>query len=157
MKDLRLVILKFRAGENKTSKFLHCQTRKVFDKNPLQCLWIRLQTFLNVLQHLNYDATFTVILKFYNFGTISRIWKMQRAKQVWIKFPVDLDAERNRARNYVFSVFWCFIEFSVQYMCTHSCPRYCPELLNLFLLRTTQIHFLIRNRAKILAWASTLQ
>ena len=49
--------------------------------------------FSECVQHLNYDATFTVILKFYNFGTVSRILKIQRAKQVRIEFPVDLDAE----------------------------------------------------------------
>ena len=49
--------------------------------------------FSECVQHLNYDATFTVILKFYNFGTVSRILKIQRAKQVRIEFPVDLDAK----------------------------------------------------------------
>ena len=49
--------------------------------------------FSECVQHLNYDATFTVIVKFYNFGTVSRILKIQSAKQVRIGFPVDLDAE----------------------------------------------------------------
>ena len=70
--------------------------------------------FFECVQHLNSDATLPVLLKSYNFGTVSRILKIQRAKQVRIKFPVDLDAKtwRNRAQNHVFSDFWCFIEFS---------------------------------------------
>ena len=48
-----------------------------------------------------------LILKSSNFGTVSPILKIQRARQVRIKFSVDLDAEksRNRARNHVFSDF----------------------------------------------------
>ena len=63
--------------------------------------------FSECVQHLNYDTTFTFILKFHNFGTVSRILKIQRAKQVRIEFPVDLDAKisRNRARNHGFSDF----------------------------------------------------
>ena len=49
--------------------------------------------FSECVQHLDYDATFTVNLKFHNFGTGSWILKIQRAKHVRMKFPVDLDAE----------------------------------------------------------------
>ena len=49
--------------------------------------------FSECAQNLNYEATFTVILKFYIFGTVCRILKIQRAKQVRIKFPVDLNAK----------------------------------------------------------------
>ena len=39
LKYLRLVILKFLGqGKNKTSKFLHCQTKHIFDKNSFQRL-----------------------------------------------------------------------------------------------------------------------
>ena len=45
---------------------------------------------LSITAFYDYDATFTVILKFYNFGNVSRILKIQRAKQVKIEYPVDL-------------------------------------------------------------------
>ena len=49
--------------------------------------------FSECVKYLNYDAIFTVILKFYNFGTVSRILEIQRAKQMKIKYSVNLDAE----------------------------------------------------------------
>ena len=51
-----------------------------------------------------------LILKSSNFGTVSPILKIQRARQVRIKFAVDLDAEksRSRARNNVFFRFLMF-------------------------------------------------
>ena len=38
-----------------------------------------------------------------------------------------------------------------------AAPDTAPRLLYLLLLRTTQIHYLIRSSKKILAWASTMQ
>ena len=49
--------------------------------------------FFECVQHLSYDTTFTVILKFYNFGTVSQILKIQKARQMTIEFPVDLGTE----------------------------------------------------------------
>ena len=76
----------------KLQNFHVVRQENVFDKNPFQCLY-KAANFSECVQHLSYDVTFTVILKIYSFGTVSRIFKIQRAKQVRIEFPVDLDAE----------------------------------------------------------------
>ena len=68
LKYLRLVILKFLGqGKYKTSTFLHCQTKHIFDRNHFQRLWIRLQTFLNVY---NIQIMMQPLKSFLNFITL---------------------------------------------------------------------------------------